>query len=201
MATISAPTTTTNYSGKALCRLIGIACLAGFAVDLFVLSYPINFGALEWRVSFFQQVGDRSIILLFGLALLMYGFMEFRNWRRRFAAFCLALGVIFQLSCILVIRDSSTLQKQTLSRITTQATQLETQIQQARSNPELSGQVTPEQLETALQQLSQRSDSLQQNAKTGIFRAGIASVGNLAVVGLALLGLGRYGMKPPKDRV
>lgn len=193
------PIAVSPSSAMALCRLVGLACLAGFMVDTLVLGFPAQPGAIEWRASFLQQMGDRSIILLFGMALLIYGLMELRAWRKRLATLCLAIGVAFQLSCILVIRDSSVLQGQALNRIDEQATQIETRIEEARANPELSAQVSPEQIEQAMEQLSLQSETLQKNAKTGIFRAGLASVGNLAVVGLALLALGRYGLRPPRS--
>ena len=195
MTTLKSPPVAASSSAMVLCRLVGLACLAGFTVDMLVLGFPADPGTLEWRVQFLQQMSDRSIILLFGMGLLIYGLMELRAWRKRLATVCLAIGVIFQLSCVAVIRDSSVLQDQALNRIDNQASQLETRIEEARSNPEVAAQVSPEQLEQAMQQLSLQSETLQKNAKTGIFRAGLASVGNLAVAGLALLALGRYGLR------
>ena len=64
-----------------------------------------------------QQVSDRSIILLFGLALVMYGMLDFRRWRRWLALFCLIWGVIFNLSSILVIRDGIASQQQAMTNI------------------------------------------------------------------------------------
>jgi len=64
-----------------------------------------------------QQLGDRAVILLFGIALVMYGIINFRIWRRRLALSCLVLGVIFILSCILVIRDTLAFQQQALTTI------------------------------------------------------------------------------------
>ncbi|NJR70209.1 MAG: hypothetical protein HC771_17410 [Synechococcales cyanobacterium CRU_2_2] len=196
----SAPAVASSLSAMALCRLTGIACLAGFVVDTLVLGFPANPGDLAWRASFLQQVGDRSIILLFGMALLMYGFMESRAWRKRFAIVSLAIGIAFQLSCVMVIKDSSALQKQALGRIGDQATQIETRIAEARTNPELAAKLTPEQIESAAKQLSAQAATLEKNAKTGIFRAGLSSVGNLFIVGLSLLALGRYGLRPHKAR-
>jgi hypothetical protein len=198
MANLSAPNSGSAYSPKGLCVIVGLACLAGFAVDLFVLTYPPSFGALEWRVGFMQQVSDRSVILLFGLALLMYGVLDIRTWRRQLAMGCMVLGAVFLLSSVLVIRDSATLQRDTLSKITGQATQIQTQINQLQSNPQAARNLTPEQLQEALKRLTAQSENLQRNATTGILRTGIASVGNLIVIGLALLGLGRYGANPPR---
>jgi hypothetical protein len=185
-----------SLSAAVLCRLTGMACLAGFTVDTLVLGFPANPGDLAWRASFLQQVGDRSIILLFGMALLMYGFMESRAWRKRLAMLSLAIGIAFQLSCVLVIRDSASLQKQALGRIGEQATQIETRIAEARTNPELAAKLTPDQIDSAAKQLTIQSETLEKKAKTGIFRAGLSSVGNLLIVGLSLLLLGRYGLRP-----
>lgn len=199
MTTISAQNFTGSYNPKALCRIVGFACLAGFLVDLFVLTFPPAFGALEWRIGFLQQLGDRAVILLFGIALVMYGIIDFRTWRRRLALSCLILGVVFNLSCILVIRDTLAFQQQALTTINTQATQARSQIQKAQSNPAGVPNVTPEQLKQLSQVVGNQVLALQENAKTTTLKTGISSVGNLVVVGLALIGLGQYGARPPKN--
>lgn len=200
MTTLSSPNNYTgSYSPKGLCQIVGLACLAGFLVDTFVLSFPPNLGNLQWRVAFTQQISDRSIILLFGLALLMFGIVELRQWRRRLALFCLTLGVIFNLSSILVIRDGIELQQQALTTITNQATQAQAQIQQAQSNPGTVPNVTPEQLKQLSQVVGNQVSALKENAKATTLKTGISSVGNLVVVGLALIGLGQYGARPPRN--
>ncbi|MDX2229174.1 MAG: HpsJ family protein [Leptolyngbyaceae cyanobacterium bins.349] len=198
MNTLPVQNLTGSYSGKTLCRLVGFACLAGFLVDLLVLTFPPTFGNIEWRIGFLRQLSDRSIILLFGLALVMFGILEFRVWRRRLAVACLVLGVLFNLSCILVIRDSLTFQQQALSTISNQASQAQTRIQQAQKDPNIAPNITPQQLEQAAQAVSSQATSLKQNAKTNVLKSSVASVGNLIVVGLALIGLGQYGARPPK---
>lgn len=189
-----------SYSVKGICSIIGLACLAGFLVDMAVLSYPVNPGALEWRVGLIQQVSDRSIILLFAAGLLMASFLETRAWRKRLSMLCMATGMAFLLSCLLVMRDSSILQKQALNRINAQAEQAETQLAQIDGNSELSAQVTPEQLEQLRQRISVQKDALEGNAKTGIVKTAVSSIGNLAVVGIALILLGRFGTNPPRLR-
>lgn len=199
MNTISAPNITSSYNPKALCRLVGFACLAGFFVDLLVLTYPPAFGNIEWRIGFLQQLGDRSIILLFGLALVMFGIVELRTWRRRLAVVCLVTGVLFNLSCILVIRDSLTFQQQALTTINNQASQVQSRIEQAQRDRNIAPNVTPQQLEQASQAISNQAASLKQNAKTSVLKTSVASVGNLIVVGLTLIALGQYGARPPKS--
>lgn len=189
-----------RYNIKGIYLIVGLACLAGFLVDLAVLSYPANPGALEWRTGFIQQVSDRSIILLFAAGLLLAGLLDARAWRKRLALLCMVTGVAFLLSCLLVLRDSSILQQQTLNRINTQAEQAETQLAQIDGNSELGAQVTPEQVEQLRQRISLQKTTLEGNTKTGILKSGVSSVGNLSIVGLALIGLGRFGMNPPRLR-
>jgi hypothetical protein len=199
MTTVPAQGFAAPYNPKGLCRIVGFACLAGFLVDLFVLTFPPALTSTEWRLGFMQQMSDRSVILLFGLALIMYGIIDLRRWRRRLAIVCLVIGVIFNLSSILVIRDGLALQQQALNNITNQASQLQTQIERVQKNPQAAPNVTPEQLQQASQALSNQTLALKQNAKTSVLKTGVSSVGNLVIVGLALIGLGQYGARPPKN--
>ena len=199
MATTSVQNVTPSYNPKALCRIVGIACLAGFVVDLLILAVPLAVGSPEWRTGFLQQVSDRSIILLFGAALTLYGNLETRAVRKRLGTVCLAIGVIYLLSCILVIRDGLTLNDLAVKNITTQAAQVQTQIQTAKDDPKTAPNITPEQLQRAAQTVDTRAVTLKQNAKTGILKTAIAIVGNLVVVGIALISLGRYGMRSRKS--
>ena len=200
MTTLSSPNSYVgSYNPKGLCQIVGLACLAGFVVDLFVITFPPNLGALQWRIAFIQQVSDRSIILLFGLALVMYSLLDFRQLRRRLAMFCLILGAVFCLSSILVIRDGITFQQEALKNINNQASQVQSQIQKAQSNPSSVPNVTPDQLTQLSSALSSQVNTLKENAKTTTLRTGVSSVGNLIIVGLALIGLGQYGARPPKN--
>lgn len=195
MASISSPNVFDAYSAKSIFRIVGFTCLVGFLFDVLALGLPPNPMALEWRLSFLEQVGNRSVILLFGAALTMFGIMDGRRLLRQLAILCLVVGVIFHLSCVLMIRDTLTLQQQTLQNISSQAAQLQTQIQQAQDSPELPENITPEQIQQASQSVSQQAESLKQNARTGITKAGIASLGNFVVVGLGLISLGRFGLR------
>lgn len=199
MTTVPAQNFSPSYSPKGLCRIVGFACLAGFLVDLFVLTFPPAFGTLQWRIAFLQQLSDRSVILLFGMALIMYGILDFRRWRRRLAMTSLIVGIIFILSCILVIRDSLAFQQQAVTNINNRAAQVQSQLQQAQSNPKVAPKVTPEQLDQASQLLSNQMISAKETTKTSVLKTGISSVGNLMVIGLALIGLGQYGARPPKN--
>ncbi len=183
-------------AGKNICLIVGLTCLLGFLVDTVVLSTPPNPFELQWRVNVLQQMGDRSIILLFSVALLMYAFFDQRRLKRPLGFICLVLGVAFMLSCMLVIRDSLILQKETLQNITNQEQQALSQLEEARgSDLNLPESVTPEQLRQASQRLSNQASTLKANARQGITKAGVASMGNLIAVGLGMVGLGRLGIK------
>lgn len=182
--------------GKNICLIVGLTCLFGFMVDMLVLSTPLAPFDLQWRVNLLQQVGDRSIILLFAVALLMHALYDQRRLKRPLGYICLGIGVAFILSCVLVIRDSLILQSETLQNISNQERQAQTQLEAARDgNLNLPESVTPEQLQQAAQQLTNQASSLKRNARQGITKAGIASMGNLIAVGLGILGLGRLGIK------
>jgi hypothetical protein len=198
MATTSASNFGSSYNPKPLCRIVGIACLAGFIVDLLILALPPALGNAEWRSGFLQQVSDRSIILLFGAALTIYGSLEIRALRKQLGMVCLTIGVIYLLSCVLVIRDGLELSDLAAKNITNQATQAQTQIQNARNDPKTAPNVTPEQLQQAAQAIDARAVALKQNTKTGIIKTAIAIMGNLVVIGVALISLGRYGLHPRK---
>jgi hypothetical protein len=201
MATISSSQGSANsYSAKNLCLIVGLTCLAGFVLDMIIMGMPANPGALEWRIGFLQQLGDRSIVLLFGAALTLFGVLDERRLLRQVAMFCLVAGVVFHLAGILVIRDSLTLQKQTVSNINSRASELQTQIQQTQNAPTLPENVTPEQLRQASDLVASQATDLQRNAQTSIIRLGLFSLGNLFVVGLGLICMGRYGLRLRRNR-
>ena len=90
--------------------MVSLVCLAGFAVDVLALVVPSNFFDLPWRIRVLQQVSDRSVILLFGVALLLYSQINNRRVNRPLSLMAMGLGVAFMLSCTLIIRDSLILQ-------------------------------------------------------------------------------------------
>lgn len=193
MVTLSNQISPASFSGQVICRIVGFACLFGFLVDMTVLALPPGSGA-AWRVSLLQQMGDRSIILLFGLALMAYSIWDSPPMRKILSYIALSIGVLFLLFCILVIRDSLSLQSQAVANIGQQAAQLQTQVEETRANPNPATPVTPEQFEQATQQINAQAETLKQNAKTTITRTSIASTSNFVVVGIGLISLGRVGL-------
>ncbi|MBD2260586.1 hypothetical protein [Pseudanabaena sp. FACHB-2040] len=182
-----------SFSGPILCRIVGLACLIGFFIDMAVLALPPSAGA-AWRAGLLQQMSDRSIILLFGMALFAYSIWDIPQIRKLLSYAALSIGVLFLLTSIVVIRDSLTLQAQALTNIGQQAAQLQTQVEQSQTNPDLAAPPSPEQLEQATQQITSQAEALKQNAKTTITRTGIASTSNLVVVGIGLISLGRTAL-------
>lgn len=198
MASISSPIPNSagSYGAKGICQIVGAVCLAGFIIDMLVLALPPQVGNVQWRIGLMQQMSDRSIVLLLGSALLIFGNIENRRWLKRLCTAALITGIVFFLSSLLVIADGLKLQQQAVGNIDTQASQLQTQIQSAKANPSIAGEnVTAEDLTRASQLLITQADTLKQNAKTTVLKTGVASIGNLIIVGLGLVSLGRYGMR------
>ena len=183
------------YIPKSLCQIVGFACLAGFIVDLLVLAVPPNPMSVEWRVSVFQQMSDRSVILLFGIALTLYGSLDNLRVKQPISLASLLLGVFFSLCCVLVIHDGITLQQDAINTINKQATQVQTQIQQAQTNPPPNLKATPEQLQQASKQVKTQADTLTQTTRITAIKTTFVSVGNLLAVGVGLISLGRYGSR------
>ncbi len=196
MSSASLPNSASSaIGGRSLFRIVSFACIAGFALDIMAIAFPLKLGELAWRVGFLQQIGDRSIILLLGLVFLMLGSLEMRNLRKQVAMVCLGLGLAFMLGGVIGIKDAVSLQKQTSTSITAQATQLQERIQQAKEKPPANAKVTPELIDQAMKQVNERTDEAQKTAQSQILKTGLSSVGNLFIVGLALIGVGRYGMR------
>ena len=192
----SAPTSSsTSYGAKGICYIVGLVCIVGFFADMLIIGLPPQPGNLQWRVGILQQFGDRSIILLFGAALILFGNIGKRRILRQLSRFCLLGGVVFLLMCLLAIADSASLQQKALTNIKNQESQLQTQIRKAQENPNaLANNITAEDFQQASKRLEEQANSLKKNAKTSSIKTGAASVSNLLIVGLGLIGLGRYGM-------
>jgi hypothetical protein len=124
----------------------------------------------------------------------IFSFWEVPQLRKPFSYLSLAVGVVFLLACILVIRDGLSLQSQTIDRINQEAQTLQTQVEEGRSNPEISANVSPEEFSQALAAIETQAETLTQNAKTTLTKTSLASTSNFVVMGIGLLGLGRVGI-------
>lgn len=203
MAFVSAstPNATGSYNAKGICQIVGYVCLTGFVLDLLILALPPNLGSTEWRVGLVQQFADRSIIFLFGMALVIFGSQANRARLKLFSRASMIAGLVFFLLCLLAVADGIKLQQQAATTISTQETQLQTRIRDAQSNPSALGDnVTPEDLKQASELLTQQASTLKQNAKNTVLKTGASSVGNLVIVGIGLAGLGRYGLASLRAR-
>lgn len=182
-------------NAKRLSLIVGLVCLSGFSLGILALGFPANIFSLEWRLNFLQQLGDRSITLIFGTALIMWAICGNRRLLKQLAFLCLIGGIIIHLCSILVIYDSLTLRVQALANIDSQANKLQTQIDVGRNNPEvLSTKIDPESIDRASQNVASQAEALKQKAKAQITKTGIVSLGNLIVIGLGLIALGRWGL-------
>lgn len=184
------PLSSPSLSGQAIARVVGLTCVFGFLVDMTALTFPLGSGT-AWRVGLLQQMGDRSIVLLIGVALLIYSAWENQSLRKTLGFVALTLGALFLLICMFVVRESFSLHSQAVSNIGDQATQLQTQVEAGRSNPEIAANATEDDFANALRAIDTQAETLRQNAKTTITRTGIASTSNFAVVGIGLLSLSR----------
>lgn len=182
-----------TWGGQALARIVGLTCIVGFMVDMTALTFPLGAGT-AWRINLLQQMGDRSIVLLIGLALLLYSAWENPSLRRTLSYVLLGLGTLFLVLCLLVVRESFSLRSQTVGSIGDQASQLQTQVEASRSNPEVAANATPDDFTLALRAIDTQAETLKRNATTTITRSGVASTSNFAVVGIGMLSLGRMAM-------
>ncbi|MEM6450332.1 MAG: hypothetical protein AAF703_08470 [Cyanobacteria bacterium P01_D01_bin.105] len=194
----SAPVTDITI-GRNICLIVGLACMAGFIVNMLVATAPPALFDIGWRINFLQQAGERSIVFLFGAALFLYSQIAYsqianRRIAKSFSLICLGVGVALMLSCVVVVRDSLVLQDVSVERISRQAAQIQSQMEERQNSSDLPEGVTIEQLQQASAQIITEAERLTSNARTDIARTGLASMGNLFIVGLALVGLGRCGL-------
>ncbi|MEM9776486.1 MAG: HpsJ family protein [Chloroflexota bacterium] len=182
-----------TYGAKPLFLIIGVTCLASFVLDALALGLPPSPYSIEWRTTFLEKIGDRSILLLLGAALTMYGIMGNRKLVVKLAAACVIAGIFFHASCLVIIKDSLSLKEQALSNISNQATQLQTQLQESRTSTENAPTLTAQEIAQASQQIDNQAKSLQQRAQVDATKLSIVNAGNFVITGLGLIFLGRFG--------
>lgn len=193
MANTMVQESSSGSAGQSIARIVGLICLIGFVIDLLGLLLPPGSGA-AWRFGLLQQVGDRSIVFLFGIALLIYGCWETQGRRKPLSYASLALGVAYLLTSILVISDGLKVQNQATANIDQRVEQLQTQVEQSRNNPEINARTNPEEFDNALKSIEGQAYLATENAKNSLTKASIVIASNFLIVGLGLLSLGRFGV-------
>jgi hypothetical protein len=98
------------------------------------------------------------------------------------------------LTSILVISDGLKVQNQATANIDQRVEQLQTQVEQSRQNPEISGRTSPEEFDNALKSIEGQAYLATENAKNNLTKASIVIASNFLIVGLGLLSLGRFGI-------
>ncbi|MFZ4641184.1 MAG: HpsJ family protein [Nodosilinea sp.] len=186
--------------GQAIARIVGLICIVGFLADVLGIVLPMGGGAL-WRFGVLQQVGDRSIVLVFGVALLIYGCWDTTMRRKSLSYLGLGLGVAYLLTCVLVISDGLKVQAQTINQISQRAQQLQTQVEQSRSNPEIQAKATPKDFENALKSIESQAFTMTENAKNGAVKKSITIASNFLIMGVGFLSLGRLGISRAVSRI
>lgn len=192
-------------AGQAIARIVGLICVIGFIADILGLILPPGSGA-TWRFGLLQQVGDRSIVFLFGIALLLYGCWESQLRRKPLSYAALGLGVAYLLTCILVVSDGLKVQNQAAANIDQRVEQLQSRVEQGRNNPEITARTNPEDFDNALKSIEVQASLAAENAKSSVTKSSIVIATNFLIVGLGLLSLGRFGIggtlrKAPQGRL
>jgi len=181
--------------GRNICLIVGLACLLGFSVSMLVISMPPDLFSLEWRVNLCQQLGDRSILFLAGVALLLYGISAERELTRKLSRTCLIVGVIYIMSTIVVIHDGISLRDQTFRDLASQKRELQTSIKDSQSSGQLPPDISSREVQQAAETIDERAEVLRRDAGRDILKVAVASVGNLLAVGVGLVGLSRVGLR------
>ena len=119
-----------GYDISTACLLIGITALASFVINILAFALTPDLYSVQWRVTFLEQVANRSIALLLGFGLVFYSLSSNPELRKKLASICLIIGLLFQMSCILTIHDTLALQGQASENISQQSRQAKEQIQE-----------------------------------------------------------------------
>lgn len=192
---LATPSRSQTPSVSTIFLVLGLACIAGFVLNLLAITFPPDPMALEWRIGFMQQVSGRSILFFLGLAMSVYGSLERPALGRSLALICLVVGILFALSGVIVIRDGLVLQNQTVRNIESEATEIRSQLLTAQDSPNLPDEVTPERIEEALLQVETQAQALLENARGQTTKSMMSMLSTQVVIGVGLLALGRFGLK------
>ena len=180
---------------QSICFVVGSTCIVGFLIDVVVLGAPFILSDLGWRIDFFQQIASRSIIFLFGVALILYSVFDRRQLKRLLATFCLVVGVVSLVSSLVVIHDSLETKNRTFQDINEQEVQIQSRIEASRTSGNFPPEITLSELEDASIAIAQQAEAVKLTASQNIVKASVSTIGNLAAFGVGLIGLSRVGMR------
>ncbi|PSN16854.1 hypothetical protein C7271_20035 [filamentous cyanobacterium CCP5] len=154
-------------------KLVGVVTILSALLDYLVLVIPPDLTNAQWQLATSTQIVDRGIVPLVGVALLLTGFwiessvgqatqssslfVDSRFWACLLST---VLGLIFLLLTVVHINSVRATTQEALSRVSDEATQATTQLQQ-RLSSELSQQ------QSQLGALLQNEDLLSQAIASG----------------------------------
>jgi hypothetical protein len=176
-----------------LSLIMALACMAGFLIDLAAVLFPLRVLSAQWRLEVFQFAGNRSIVLLIGMALLVICLQHSRFLKRVFSRLCLLLGVVYLLTSIVVFKDTIAVRDASARNIDLQAEQAVQQIKSAEDSSLEAPSFSAEQLQQATQQIFQQAQGMKSNATQQLLKTLFMTVGNLLVAGMALIAMSRLG--------
>lgn len=181
-----------------LAFITGLICIVGFGLDTIAISLGPKISSIEWRMGYMQQLGEYSIILLFGLALLGFSLQTNPKRLKGIAWFCCGAGLCFSLSSFLYLQDSLQFSSLAIENLSIQQQKLEQKIQQFIPQPGSFPEsvVDPAKKEQALELLQERTVSLQSNAKIRIQKTMVRTFSSLSPVGSGLVSLGVVMLSP-----
>ncbi|AFY38329.1 hypothetical protein Lepto7376_2027 [[Leptolyngbya] sp. PCC 7376] len=192
-----------SYSAKNIAKIVGLVCTVGFIFDMLILFLPPQLGNVSWRIGMEQQFANRSVIFLFGMALLVFSSVGIAKGKGRLllaSRTALVAGVAFFLISLLAIADAIQLQNQALGNIDTRESEIQQQLRDAEKNPEnLREGVNLEDLERISDELTRQAEERRNLARRQAVKTAVSNVGNLFLVGAGLVGVGRSGSRLSKN--
>ena len=193
-----------GYSAKNIAKIVGLVCAIGFLFDMLILVLPPQLGNVTWRIGMEQEFANRSIIFLFGMALLVFSGVGIAKGKGRLlitSRISLVAGVAFFLISLLAIADAIQLQNQALGNIDDRESQIQQQLRDAEENPEsLREGVNVEDLQRISEELTRQAEERRNSARRAAVKTAVSNVGNLLLVGAGLIGLGRSGSRLSKNQ-
>ena len=193
-----------GYSANNIAKIVGLVCAIGFFFDMLILVLPPQLGNVTWRIGMEQEFANRSVIFLFGMALLIASGVGIAKGKGRLlitSRISLVAGVAFFLISLLAIADAIQLQNQALGNIDDRESQIQQQLRDAEQNPEsLREGVNVEDLQRISEELTRQAEERRNNARRAAVKTAVSNVGNLLLVGAGLIGLGRGGSRLAKNQ-